>query len=78
MELAANLLILVGLLVFFSSAIFRRPGVPFASLNPRHWKPLWHPDVKQALRPPGFTLIWAGMGLFTLGLALKWLPRWLG
>jgi hypothetical protein len=78
MELASNILVLVGLLMFLGSAFFRRPGTPFASVNPRHWIPIWRPEFRQRLRPPGFAILWVGYAVFSIGLALRWLPRWLG
>ncbi|HEX9751776.1 MAG TPA: hypothetical protein VGB22_10905 [candidate division Zixibacteria bacterium] len=78
METVGNVLTILGGVVFFSSALMKKPGVPFASLNPKHWKPMWHPKVKESFRPPGYVMMWLGFGVFAIGQALKWLPRWLG
>jgi len=65
--------------MYFGAALFfRQPGVPFVSFNPRDWRPLWHPDAAKRIRPTGLAMMWFGMDLFSMGLAVKWLPRWLG
>jgi hypothetical protein len=45
----------------------------FSSWNPKHWKPIWHPDMKKWLRPPGYTMMTGGFAVFMLGTLLHWI-----
>jgi hypothetical protein len=69
LETAANILVIVGGITFFSSIFFRAPDAPpFASCNPKHWKPVWRHEVRAAFRPPGYTVMLVGLILGILGM----------
>ena len=72
MGLATALMILFGGLMFFASILFRTAEAPpVASLNPRHWKPVWHPIVRTWFRSPGYGIMLSGLGLMCLGVILR-------
>jgi len=67
------ILTVVGGVAFFSSVFFRTAEAPpFASLNPRHWKPMWKGEVRTWFRTPGYALMVGGWVAFGIGLALRW------
>ncbi len=73
MLIFSSLLIILGGIAFFSSVLFRTPEAPpFASLNPKLWKPVWHHTVQDSFRPPGYVLMNGGLVLFLIGTLLHW------
>ena len=73
MLIISSLLIILGGIAFFSSLLFRTPEAPpFASLNPRHWKPVWHPAVRRSFHPPGYILMTGGLVLFLTGVLIRY------
>jgi hypothetical protein len=66
---------LAGAGLMISSIAFRTAGAPpIASLNPRHWVPLW--KTKRWYKPPGYILAQAGlsiMGIASVVLIYYWL-----
>ena len=74
MPIVSAVLVILGFVVFFSDAFFRTPEAPpIASLNPRHWKPIWTREYRKWVRPPGYFLTIAGWIMFSIGIGLRWL-----
>jgi len=74
MLILSSLLIILGGIAFLSSMVFATDSpLRFHFWNPRHWRPMWHPDVKKSLHPPGYALMTGGFSVFMLGMGLHWI-----
>jgi hypothetical protein len=63
-------LILLGLIIVLMALRFRTPeSPPLLSFNPKHWIPLW--KMREAFRPPGYTLNLVGWLLVLVGCAIS-------
>ncbi len=65
MEIIFEILSLLGGLMFLSSVFYLKPGVPVASFNPKHWKPLW--KMQDSFRGPGYALAKIGLIWMSIG-----------
>jgi uncharacterized protein YjeT (DUF2065 family) len=73
MLILSRALILFGGLACFCSILFRTPEAPpFASLNPRHWKPVWRRAARQSFRSPGYMLTHGGLALLLTGVLIRY------
>jgi len=63
-----------GLILGIIARFFRVEGEPFASFNPKYWKPVWM--MKDRYRPPGYELGLIAVLLISIG-ALWSLIRYL-
>ncbi len=70
MGLATALMILTGGLMFFGSIRYRTADAPpVASINPKHWTPIW--KQKGHFRAPGYGIMLSGIGLMCIGIILR-------
>jgi hypothetical protein len=78
MEILSAILMIIGGIAFFSSVIFRTDKAPpVASLDPRHWKPVWSSAVRESFRSPGYLLMNGGLISLAIGVLLRWIfVRW--
>ena len=63
------LLLGTGLILGIIARFFRLEGEPFASFNPKHWKPVWR--MKDRYRPPGYGL--SLISTFVIVIVAVWL-----
>ncbi len=64
----------LGTFLFLSAVFFVKPEAPVASLNPKHWKPVW--KQREYFRGPGYALQLLGaicMFISGLGILALWL-----
>jgi uncharacterized membrane protein len=69
MILLKLLLVGVGFVLMIIARLFRVAGEPFASFNPKYWKPMW--KMKDKYHSPGYELSLIGVILVVVGILLS-------
>lgn len=55
----------LGCALFIASYFYIKPGMPVATFNPRHWKPIW--KMREHYCGPGYALAKIGLSWVTGG-----------